>query len=184
MRGTRWGGSTLRTRNSGEAVQAPGCNGALDDATPGRSAGETRGEATEGTETVGATFAMRWRDGMEGEGGGAAGTAASVEKNHSCKNGCFKGNFIQNSRKIPWKFIDLAGSYFSQLPRSLGFSFKQAKPCSIVGTCQCSRGVLCDRTGSCIDPGVNRCWQPMWSQRFTLNMFEEQYHHARALATI
>ena len=78
MRGTRWGGSTLRTRNSGEATEGLGCNGALDAATPGRTAGDTRGEATEGTETVGATFAMRWRDGMEGDGGGAAGTAASV----------------------------------------------------------------------------------------------------------
>ena len=78
MRGTRWGGSTLRTRNSGEATELLGCNGALAAATPGRTAGDTRGEATEGTETVGATFAMRWRDGMEGEGGGAAGTAASV----------------------------------------------------------------------------------------------------------
>lgn len=77
MRGTRWGGSTLRTRNSGEATEV-GCNGALAAATPGRTIGDTRGEATEGTETVGATFAMRWRDGMEGDGGGAAGTAASV----------------------------------------------------------------------------------------------------------
>ena len=77
-------------------------------------------------------------------------------KNQCCKNGCFKGNFIQNSGKISWKFMDFPESYFSQLPWSLGFSFKQAKPCSILGTCQCSRGVLCDRTGSCIDPGCEQ----------------------------
>ena len=65
---------------------------------------------------------MRWRDGMEGEGGGAAGTAACI-RNHVVK--LLLQNVARETssklQKNPWKFKDFAGSCFSQLPGSLDF---------------------------------------------------------------
>ena len=156
----------------------------------------------EGTETVGATFAMRWRDGMEGEGGGAAGTAASVAtkiivakmvasretssktQEKSLGNSWILLDLISPSYLGVWEFPSNKQSHAPFLaPASAPEAFfaTELAAALILGVSRC----LADTKGNWSNRmKVSILRQPMWSQPFTLNMFEEQFNQARALATI